>query len=114
MSPVILVAAECTDEEDGLYSGFKVVNKPLIEKINRRNNTKPTTAVNKLLPLTLIINLSDFTDFITPPLLSKSTNLYVVARKDRTLKSVGGLPRDDKLKTSRWWEASFFPSSAWL
>src|SRR3954454_24094270 len=93
MSPVILVAAECTDDEVGLYSGFKVVNKPLTEKINMRNKTKPTPAVNKLLPLILIINLSVFTDFINPPLLSKSTNLYVVARKDRTLKNEGGLPR---------------------
>ena len=46
MSPVILVAAECTDEEDGLYCGFKDVNKPLIEKTNSINKTKPTPSLN--------------------------------------------------------------------
>src|SRR4051794_41934900 len=101
MSPVILVAAECTDDEVGLYSSLKVVNKPLTEKINMRNKTKPTPAVNKLLPLILIINLSVFTDFINPPLLSKSTILYVVVRKVKKLKSKGGFPRGRQQKAEK-------------
>ena len=51
MSPVIFVAADLTDEEVGRYSGFKVVKKPLIEKINIKKQT------NAMIPF---IKLSSF------------------------------------------------------